>query len=67
MIQPTEHNHGIRPLHAAGVLVTFVVLVVIAFAVLSAVAGVVWTILKIAIIGVIVYLLARFLMHRSRA
>lgn len=73
MIQPTEHRqpaerkHGLRPLHTIGVVAAFAVLVIIAFTVLSAIAGVVWTILKLAIIVAIIFLLARFLMRRSRA
>ena len=73
MIQPTDHKQpiegkrGLRPLHTVGVVVAFAILVIIAFTVLSAIAGVVWTILKLAIIVAIVFLLARFLMRRSRA
>lgn len=67
MIQPAEKHHGIRPLHAVGVLVTFALLIVIAFAVLSFVAGIVWTILKVVVIAAIVVLLGRFLLRRSRS
>jgi hypothetical protein len=66
MIQPAEKHHGLRPVHAAGVIVAFALLIVVAFAVLSFIAGVVWTILKIVVIAAIVFLLARFLLRRSR-
>lgn len=67
MIQPAEKHHGLRPFHAAGVIVTVVVLVVVAFAVLSFVAGVVWTVIKIVVIAAAVFLLARFVLRRSRS
>lgn len=67
MLQPTERKHGLRPLHTAGVVVAFAVLVVVAFAVLTAIAGVVWTIVKVVVIAALIFLLARFLLRRSRA
>jgi hypothetical protein len=72
MIQPDQRNqldrrkHGVRPHHFAGV-VAFVVLVIVAFVVLSGVVAIVFRVVELAVVIGLVLLLARFFLRRSRS
>ena len=66
MIKPTGNRSGLRPIHGVAVAATVVIAVVIAFAALSSIVGILAFAVKLAIVVAIVAFVVKLVMRSSR-
>jgi Flp pilus assembly protein TadB len=66
MIQPQSGSTGIRPVHSFVVVGTLVVAVVIAFAALHFIVGLLWFFVKLIVVFALVFFVARMVLRHAR-